>query len=230
MRAGDSCQHPGVFSSQRWVAERVVTGGVYFSVPRPAVPPVPGLLCPGGCRLAGLPSPGMLRGAGAERRQHLSPTPRRSAPAGVIPCALLSPLRGLGTRRMALWASSESGSWREAEQRGRKTLAFHSSFSQFILRDQLHAIRQLGVLFSFQLCTVGEAGKVIFFFLVLLFHDAIVIALSKALFGEEGKLVNDAEGPCIVSALCSCSLGEALFTVQGVVSAEQLCCYFSKVV
>lgn len=60
----------------------------------------------------------------------------------------------------------------------------------------MHAIRQLGVLFSFQLYTVGEAGKVIFFFsLVLLFHDAIVIALSKRLFGEEGKLVNDAEGP-----------------------------------
>lgn len=69
----------------------------------------------------------------------------------------------------------------------------------------MHAVRQLGVLFSFQLCTVGEAGKVIFFPLVLLFRDAIVIALSKRLFGEEGKLVNDAEGPCIVSALCSCS-------------------------
>lgn len=37
--------------------------------------------------------------------------------------------------------------------------------------------------------------------------------------------------PCIVSALCSCIVwGEALFTVEGLVSVEQLRCYFSKVV
>lgn len=125
----------------------------------------------------------------------------------------------------------------EAAARGWRTSAFHSSFSQFILGDQLHALRQLGVLFPFQLYTVGEAGKVIssssfFFFLPLvLFHDAIVIALLKRPLREEGKLVNDAEGPRIVSALCSCSVcGEALFTVEGLVSIEQLCCYFSKVV
>lgn len=86
---------------------------------------------------------------------------------------------------MGEWLCEEAR--RETEQRGRKTLAFHSSFSPFILGDQLHVIRQLGVLFSFQLYTVGEAGKIIIFFflLVLLFHDVIVIALLKRLFGEE---------------------------------------------
>lgn len=37
--------------------------------------------------------------------------------------------------------------------------------------------------------------------------------------------------PCIVSALYSCRVwGEALFTVEGLFSVEQLCCYFSEVV
>ena len=88
----------------------------------------------------------------------LPPAPRRIASAEVIWCmllfqviwcALLFPAWGLGSRRMALWGGSERGSWREAEQRGRKTLAFHSSFSQFILGDQLHAIQQLGFCFPF---------------------------------------------------------------------------------
>lgn len=114
-------------------------------------------------RSCGSPPRGCCAAAGLSGSSISTPTPQRIAPAEVIWCALLFPVRGLGSRRMALWGSSESGSWREVEQRGRKTLAFHSSFSQFILRDQLHAIRQLGVLFSFQLCTVGEAGKVIFF-------------------------------------------------------------------
>lgn len=160
LHSGDSYMHPGVCSVQKWVAERVMAGDEHF--PRLV------LRC---CRCSGaLPQrparsvPGDAAGGGAAVAAASLPHPRRIAPAELIWCALLFPLRGLGSRRMALWGSSESGSWREAEQRGRKTLAFHSSFRQFILRDQLHAIRQLGVLFSFQLCTVGEeAGKVIFF-------------------------------------------------------------------
>lgn len=166
MHAGDSCKHPGVCLFQKWVAERVTKGDVHFSVPCPAVLSVHRGCCPSAwhARVAPLPEDAARRrGWGLSGSSISTPTPQRIAPAEVIWCALLFPLRGLGSRRMALWGSSESGSWREVEQRGRKTLAFHSSFSQFILRDQLHAIRQLGVLFSFQLCTVGEAGKVIFF-------------------------------------------------------------------
>lgn len=161
----------------------------------------------------------------------LPPPPGRIASAEVIWCALLFPVRGLGSRRMALWGGSKRGSWREAEQRGRKTLAFHSSFSQFILGDQLHVIQQLGFLFSFQLYTVGEAGKVIFFFfLVLLFHDAIVIALLKWLFGEERKLVNDAEGP--LRCLCFVqphSLGKSTVYSRGdVFQLNNFAIIFSK--
>lgn len=172
MHAGNSCQYPRVCSfseisgregdewrcalfralSCRAVRGRAVLSkcpAIFFGYP------------PWGCSGGG--------GGATEWQQHLfpptdPPPPGRIASAEVIWCALLFPARGLGSRRMALWGGSERGSWREAEQRGRKTLAFHSSFSQFILGDQLHAIRQLGVLFSFQLYTVGEAGKVIIFF------------------------------------------------------------------
>lgn len=162
MHAGDSCKHPGVLSFQKWVAGRAMTGDGHFSVPCPVVQ---GVFRRAWHAVSALPGDAARRGWGwAVPAASLLPHPPSIAPAEVIWCALLFPLRGLGSRRMALWGSSESGSWREAEHRGRKTLAFHSSFSQFILRDQLHAKRQLGVLFSFQLCTVGEAGKVIFFF------------------------------------------------------------------
>lgn len=64
-------------------------------------------------------------------------------------------------------------------------------------------IQQLGgVLFSFQLHTVREAGKVIFpslsFSLSPCFCDAIVIAFLRRFLLEEWKLVNDIEDNCIV--------------------------------
>lgn len=202
---GTLAKNLGVFSFQKWVAGRVMAGDGHFSVPGPVVLCVHGALCPSAWHaVAALPGDAAGLGLSAGSIPLPPPPEHRSCWRHLVraafSCARIRDRENGFVRKLGEWELKRG--WK-----GRKTLAFHSSFSQFILRDQLHAIRQLGVLFSFQLCTVGEAGKVIFFFLVLLFHDAIVIALSKRVSGEEGKLVNDAEGPCIVSALYSCSLG-----------------------
>lgn len=232
MHADDSCKHPGVLSFQKWVAGRAMTGDGHFSVPCPVVQRVQGVFRRAWHAVSALPGDAARRGWGwAVPAASLLPHPPSIAPAEVIWCALLFPLRGLGSRRMALWGSSESGSWREAEHRGRKTLAFHSSFSQFILRDQLHAKRQLGVLFSFQLCTVGEAGKVIFFFSLFYCSMMLLWLLYRSCcLVRKGSWLMMLRVPAL-SLLCAAALwGEALFTAQGLVSAQQLCWYFPKVV